>query len=389
MHVFETLTFNLKQIRFADNKEYFDSLLKEFDLSYSDVAFCFTFDPEGKISERVIKQFPELKPYRKYYEKTDLLGRVDSDFHLSSICTDEENRVTIHMKHQHIQSFECLLKKIPRPFHFAFMGVVLDHVIWDKGIKSKPYFTPNALGSIVPSHSFSTYYSNSIRFFKEFDYGNKLNLVELMVERIGNFTQLSPLPPSFGKICACLGKPMDRELRCIFSAEEENAFGIAKHDVEQMIARDAYDLWFASFARQYPATWEGIHQVVSDELTPVKGFSMKRIFGGIAKKYGYQYAGCHNGDYVFRKCNLHNHEFQVIVSNVPFHSTLEGSMSVTGYNFTFGLISTPRIIIADGETAGAYCEKVFEAAKETEDKFSEKLFSLYGQTPEWFWVETE
>lgn len=86
MHVFEILTFNLKNIRFKDNKDYFDSLLKDFDISYSDIAFCFTSDHDGKISERVVKQFPELKPYRKYYEETDMLGRIDSDFHLSSIC---------------------------------------------------------------------------------------------------------------------------------------------------------------------------------------------------------------------------------------------------------------------------------------------------------------
>ena len=79
-----------------------------------------------------------------------------------------------------------------------------------------------------------------------------------------------------------------------------------------------------------------------------------------------------------------SHEFEVILDNVPFQSTLQASISVTGYNFTFSLISTPRIIIENGETAGLYCKKVFEAAKETEDKFSEKLFSLHGQTPEWY-----
>lgn len=104
------------------------------------------------------------------------------------------------------------------------MGVVLDNISWDQETERKPIFTPNALGSIVPSHRFCTYYSNSIRFFKEFDYGNKLNLVELMVERTGDFTQLSSLPPAFGKICACLGKPMDRELKCVFSAEEKKRF---------------------------------------------------------------------------------------------------------------------------------------------------------------------
>ena len=388
MHVFEILSFNLKNIRFKDNKDYFDSLLKDLGISYSDIAFCFSADYDGKISERVIKQFPELKQYRTYHEESDIWGRISSDFHFSSIYSCENNSVAVDMDHRHIQSFESLLKKIPRPFNFGFMGVVLDKVSWDQEAEeSEPLFTPNALGSIIPSHRFGTYYSNSIRFFKEFDYGNRLNLVEIMTERTGDFTRLLPRPLSFCKMCEVLGKPMDESITCVFSIEETDALRAAGDEIKQIIKQDEYDAWFTSFESLHAyRTQEDFEQKTSKAFVPIKGVSLRKIFGRIAKEYGYQYGGCHNGTYVYHKNNAANHQFTVEIDNKPFSAVIDGHVSISGYNFHFCFIGTPQIIAADGEIAVAYCEKLFEAARKTEETFSDKLFSLYGATPEWYIV---
>ena len=41
MQVFETFTYNLNSIKFKDTKDYFDGLLGKFNMSYTDIMFCF------------------------------------------------------------------------------------------------------------------------------------------------------------------------------------------------------------------------------------------------------------------------------------------------------------------------------------------------------------
>ena len=85
------------------------------------------------------------------------------------------------MNPDHKEDFDALLKKIPNPINFGFMGVVLDNVDWyDTASQKSDLFLQYDKHDIY-DHKFNYYFSNSIRFFKEFDFGNKLNLVEIMI----------------------------------------------------------------------------------------------------------------------------------------------------------------------------------------------------------------
>ena len=63
MRVYEKITYNLKEIRFKDTKEYVDGLLAELGIGYTDIAFLFTGDSVGTICNKAIKQIPTLAPY--------------------------------------------------------------------------------------------------------------------------------------------------------------------------------------------------------------------------------------------------------------------------------------------------------------------------------------
>lgn len=47
MQIFEIFTYNLKDIRFKNTKDFFDILLESLNLKYSEIMFCFTSDLEG------------------------------------------------------------------------------------------------------------------------------------------------------------------------------------------------------------------------------------------------------------------------------------------------------------------------------------------------------
>lgn len=382
MQVFDVYTYNLKQIRFKDNKEYIDGLLNELGLKYTDVGFCFWSDHDGSQCDKAIKLFENLSGYKKpeYTEE----GNYLRGYRLSSVSEDENGRINMHVDPSHVDDFSGLLKKIPRPINFGFMGVLLDNIDWGDG-DSKPCFTPAASGKIVvDSHRFFSYYNNGIRFIKEFDYGNKLNIIEAFVERKGDFEKLSPRPQGFEDFCERLGKPIAKSTRCIFDDQERARWARAKETIDCFINRGEYDHLFAEFKRDYPKTTQGMMQEVMDSLVPIQGFSPKKIFTAVAKKHGYRYNGCINGRYELKKVNEYNHTTAVAFFVIPFSSSVFAEISVQGYNFHLFAASLPEAIL-DGEAQfEGYAKKVFEIADEIDKKLTEPLFEHYGKTPDWY-----
>lgn len=384
MRVFEIITYNLKQIAFKDTKAHLDDMLHNFGVEYTDVAFCFSSDKDGAMCDKVIKQFPHLATYKQHYEEPQQYGEPLSDYRLTSIFKKESGDIALYIDRSHRDDIDSLLKKIPRPIHFGFMNVMLDRVSWyGDGVQS-PCFTPNALGERAPYSRFSTYYSNSIRFFKEFDYGTKLNIVEIMIDRTGTDVSLLPRPEAFEEICRQLGKPLKTELKCVFDEEERTALSSAHATVKQMIDKQAYTDLFAAFDTELPHKPEAINRWVTEELTPLQGVSPKKIFSAIAKKHGYRSVRSSTGEFVFEKVLADHHKWEVCLLIKPFTSRVEAKVSVFGYNFNHFLATAPATLLHEESELTAYAENVFEMAHTTEDQYSSTLSSLYGKTPDWF-----
>lgn len=384
MKVFEIATYNLKQVLFKDTKVYLEDLLAQLGIGYADVSFCFSSDRDGVMCDKAIKQFPGLAVYKQYYEEPQRHGAPTSDYRLSSIRQNENGDIALYIDHSHQADLDALLKKIPHPINCGFMNVMLDHVDWNGNGHQTACFTPNARGERAPYARFSTYYSNSIRFFKEFDYGTKRNMVTIMLDRTGDDAELSPRPTAFEEMGKQLGKPMHTELKCVFDEEERTALASAHTTVKQMIDKQAYADLFAAFDTRQPRTPEEINRWVTEELTPLQGVSPKTIFNPIAKKQGYRWVRSSAGEYLFRKKLTNLHQWEVCMRIKPFTSRVEATVTAFGYNFHHLLATAPATLLHEEAELSAYAEKVFAMAAATEQQYSATLSSLYGKTPDWF-----
>ncbi len=381
MQVFDIYTYNLNQIKFKDNKDYFDCLMNELGLEYRDIGFCFRSDSDGSICDKVIKQFKNLSQYKKYFKRSELYFKSMPEYQMSSVSVDDKGIINLHIDRNHSDDLSCLLKKVPRPINFGFMGVILDNINWNNNFDSKPCFDPN---TTVLDHRYTYYYSNSIRFVKEFDYGNKLNLIYILLERNVDFEKLAPCPQKFEDFCARLGKPMYKKTICVFDDDENAKLKTANEAIEQSINKNEYYDLFIEFKRDYPHNSQGIAQEVMDSLTPIQGLSPKKIFTNIAKKHGFRYRKCVNGQYELEKFNLYNHKIKVLFLTQPFSSLFFAEICVCGYNFNFHVADLPEVIVDNDSQVELYAKKVFEVADQIEKKFTEKLFLSYGKTPDWY-----
>ena len=243
MQVFEYFIYNLKQIRFKDTKDYFDELLKMIDVEYSDIAFQFNAGSRDDRCEKAIKKFPELAEYKLYIPFSARYAVSQEEYFLSSVRGDSEGKISTSIKPQHKEAFCELLKKIPNTINFSYMGVVLDKVDWDGiGVQSPVFYSKNEIINTYTCNGFScnfdNYFSNSIRFFKDWSCGNKINEVKIMIERQIENDILVDYPESFKKVLEHLGKSKYRFLCCVFDDVEKKRWVEASKTFEEVIEHD-------------------------------------------------------------------------------------------------------------------------------------------------------
>lgn len=372
MRVYEVCFYNLKQIRFKENKEFFEGLLRDFGYSYTDIAFTFQYGP----CEKVAKFFPELNQYKRHYDHIEL----SSNDLYSSVFADENDNVSLHIDHDHHASFGLLLKKIPNPINFGFMGVALDNVNW-YGDEAQNSVFPKHKSSLVGDSRFRGYYSNSIRFYKEFDYGNKLNVVDIMIDRTGEANGLRPYPARFEELLSTLGKPKSKELKCIFDETERLRLDAQRERIRGLTKEK--EAFYNEKYQCFPQETGMLDWAIANN-TPIKGFSPKTVLNGCAKGTGYRYAGFQDGSYRFHKTDTNNHLFRVEFDTGAFSSRVAASVWAIGYNFEHELCQTTVITVKEEADLLAYAKMVFETAAQMEADWSDELLASYGKTPDWF-----
>ena len=261
------------------------------------------------------------------------------------------------------------------------MGVVLDYVNWYGDEPQKPLLSfANSNPETWNDPHFNAYFSNSVRFVKDFDSGNKYNIVHFRIDRTGSDGDLRPYPKTFQNTIADLGKPLQKTLECVFEGQEKDAWDLASAEIKSRIPADLYcDESFENRLDRIPND-----QWVELYTTAVSGYSPKSAFNKVARKNGYRYCSFDNGFYEYRMVNEHAHTFIVELGIIPFSLVCEAFVSAEGYNFSQTFYSAPRVVIRDEAAAQQYAETVFRLARRVVDQYSESLFSLYGQTPKWY-----
>ena len=370
MQVFDIYTYNLKQLKFKENKDFFDRVLTEYGFKYEDIGFCFGSDLEGALCDKIVGLFSELAPYRKYITAP----KTVPEYQMSSISVGENGEISLHINREHINDFCMLLKKIPHSVNFNFMGVLLDNIDWNYASESKPCYEHDAAKRIIGDHCFTNYYSNSIRFIKEFDYGNKLNRVDILIEREWDTEKLWPCDTRFYEFSDSLGKPVSQKTVCVFDDAECEKLRIADEKIWNQIIEFKLN--------HYVDVGDG-NQDITTDFSQIKGFTPKK-FTSIARKYGFKYAKCVNGEYGYKKVNMYNHTFKVSFYMKPLSGLVFPEIGMLGYNFKFVSIDFPAAVVNSEENAESFAEKIFEFAYNLEKNFTDELFSCYGKTPVWY-----
>ncbi len=382
MRVFEQIWYNRKDIRFKDTADTVCALLQKYGISYKNIALYLDFDQTGEACETVAKLFPALNKYKKSCQSP---YRGDPTYAITSVSQDDTGRVCLHVDKEDEQDVFALLRKIPRPVNFAFMGVLFDGVDWYGEEEQTGLFSPNHRGDIVPNHEFQTYRSNSILLTKKFDFGNKRNPVEVRIDRTDADGSLRPYPAAFEKFAAEMGKALGQNLECIFPEKEREALRAVSKALDGQIQQQNYGNLFQDFVLyDAPIPMKSIANHVMEVYRPVEGFSPKEIFGKIARKYGYRYVSFSNGLYTYQKINNSNHRFLVEMIFIPFSVALESFIRAEGYNFSHTFPSPERIIVKDAADAERYAEVVFGIAARTEGAFADTFLTHYGNTPDWY-----
>lgn len=376
MKVFEIFYYNLNQIRFKQNKCFIDDALEEHGFEYTDISFIFKDDIEGEICKKTVKLFPELEEYLFHYAELELYKYSDEYRGLSSVFLKDDGTLNYSIKREHHRQFGELLKKIPHSVNFPFIGVMLDRVNWYKDNSPNDVLLNKENEYIIINHQFVHYLSNSVRFYKEFDYGNKRNYIGLMIDRTKDSDSLREYPERFEEFLDFLGKPYSKELVCGFDNAERKALEDAKQTIKEWKTKIDYSYKFAEFKKD--------EHNLSDAMTPISGYSPKSILNKIAKINGYNYIGFANSCYTYKRTNENNHVFIVEFSVIPFSLYVDASISVNGYNFMHFIYTDRNMSIKDKGVLESYAQKAFETAKQLENDISELLYTLYGKTPDWF-----
>ena len=378
MQTFEKLTYNLKQIRFKENKDFIESLLYDSGFQYTDIAFLFSSDFTGEICDKVIKYFPKLAEYKHWYKESAFYPKSMPTHCFSSVFEDKQ--LVLHIKKEDHKDFSNLLKKIPNSINFGFMGVVLDNVSWYKEEEHNPIFNKKG-GFAFSDFKFNSYHSNSIRFFKEFDYGNKYNPVEIVIDRTGDMESLRPYPKTFNEMTLKLGKPESRFIYCVFDENEKIDLNNKAEAIKKLTENTDYSI---SFEELYTNKSNAQSNYLIDSITPINGFSPKKVFNKCAKAKGYKYSFYKSGCYRYSKTNADNHTFTVELVNAPFSLFFDASVSVEGYNFNHFIWKSPQITAKEESTLFEYARAVFNIAEKIENDYSDILLSSYGKTPSWY-----
>lgn len=371
MRVYESLCFNLKNIRFKDDLDEMSALLNKLGVAFSGVAFNFSPDFGRERIDGIVSRFPALK--------TCVRQVGNEGYALSSISENADGSVNMYLDSPSLIDFAALLKKIPRPINFAFMGVLMDNVDWYGDGRTEPSFTGSAK-EVTGSTSFSYYFSNSVRFFKEFDYGNKYNPIFLCLDRTGENGELRERPEKFCAAVKALGKPYYKKVRIVIDKEEELICKEKIKKIREKALRTCDSPELLSLEKDVSRR----ELSPLEKIMPVSGFSPKKILSTSAKKHGFKYVSCRGGNYNFRKTSEHGHVFIAEIMNLPVSPAFEGWLTAKGYNFEVSIALLPRLYLNNAEDFTAFSEASFDFFEKAIDSEKEELAEAFGESPGWF-----
>lgn len=382
MRIFTVAYFNRKDIRFKDNKDIIDSCLKEVGVSYNGIAFCSGYHGEND-GKKIFATFPQLKKYDQFGRRFRVGKLTGSPHHYLASYSHEDNIDNpVYINQEDEEVFSAFLKKVPRPFGFGDITVTLDNIDWyGDGIINPPFYRNYRFEVDV----YGSYIHNCISFWKVVGYGNKYNPITVMVERRFDDKEMLPLPPKFLQFCDLLGKHYLGAEFC-YDKEEVKIKQTKEAEIKAIVNADKgkYDYLFNNLMLYKNLSFEESRSLIIYRIQPVKGIPFKKIFIEKAKRTGYTYHRCVEGNYIFTKVGKYGHCFEASLTIPPFTNEFFGNLTARSYNFGVFIADTPGIYIRSQEDVEEYAELFFEVVEKAEKEYEDILFEKFGRPPEWY-----
>ena len=382
MRVFRYYWFNLKdRVLFKDTLAFIEKWLAEKNIKYSGMGFILDHGNNDKISQK----YPSIKKYIKPTPESGM-GKI------SSISDNWDEDKKIHVEQEDENIVREIATKIPRPYNYAFMRFFLDNIQWFDEINTEPAIKlpynrkpdhptefPSAF-SVLHVHK-----SNSIHIIKEFDYGKKLNPIEVCIEVTKNDDELLSDENIVNALSDLLGKPYVKSTEIVFDENLQEKFRSAEEHINEKIKILKEKITIPEYERKYIPDPDEYIARFEHEIN-LKGIAPKKALLPLCKEYGYKYSK-HPGNsgYECIKINGNNHKFTIEFVQLPVKRIFECYLWMQGCNFNFSL-ALGEFCPDNQEELESRFKDAFKLAISVEPQLSEQLLYYYGKTPNWFFI---
>lgn len=373
MRIYKRYRYNLaSHCKFAQTYSEAEAFLRQNGLCYQNALFhCRNsgLNIEHNGIGKVLRKYPELKKYLTFSDDTQQSILSNCDL-LWACNTEDDDKELVGV----------LSSKVPRPFSFALIKVVLNRISFFNRDSGQSVSENTIMWDESPL-------SSSICFWKWFDSGIKYNLAHLTIdvtadEAGSNILDDSEYARAFETFFEC--KPERTET--IVSAPELTPCPEVQNEIDRILAEASESL----------ARWEGAEEKLEDMPLPKPEANGVIIIDvGIhysfkisinlkkRKASGYEYISYDNGCYFLRKRDSFNHAIELDICTAPMCRRIDTFITYRGMTFRyhFQMSSfTPQ----DQSEADRYMEALLDVMASFEASYLRRIGALHPGTPDWF-----
>ena len=353
------------QIPFKDLLCFVYDFLQECSLPYREILFNFNlYLHQGDTTP--VEVFLKKYPYWRDYSVTPAEGESYHRFTNAPEIIDDlttaiglRGHVLDH-KSFNIGELQNLLSKIPRTLNFNHVAVRFDGIDWmqsggDGSIAFLRSLWPSGANFVVVAEIEITDPNNPCLVLDD----------SYLVSALNN--------RFFGLLKAVDGRQIT------FSDEEKKRIDVLKRKIEPAI------IDFREQTRIMQVTYDSFDECLAASMDAASTkFTVKKPLRAFFKGWEYKYEQpC---VFFMRKIIEHGFRIEVLVYFKPgFTAELTRDISISGLQFHFRL-ANDQILRSSQEAIDAFIADCRRIADEAEQKFTESLYQLFGDTPVWFFT---
>jgi hypothetical protein len=370
MKVYKTYRFNLGvQMPFKETLPYIENMLNSLGILYSGIAFSFKY---GKI-DAVLKEYPNLKKYHRAEIRNN-----ETIHTISSVRVRSGEKTLIHANLEDEETIRQISAKIPRPYNFLDVELVIDNIAWYKDISFDDVFFDDDI-------DLSYYFSNSVHLIKSYNFGTKYNIVDVSIELIHTYDKIIDDSEIVKMLSTYLGTSIYNNITIRYNSEEKKKYAESERIIEGLI-----DI-FNNRVKNFSVFTKSMNQGSADSLTNQimqaanpAGISSAKILKLLCKTHGYQYRYGYGGGY-YSCCmiNENGHIFGIEHTQKPGTRWININLFMRGLEFSYK-IQMGDIVPKTQNDLKIMLEYAFEMAKNMQRNFAAKLLNCYGKTPKWY-----